>query len=235
MDRRFVFIGTMLIGFYKIIYGVNNQMNEFMPAASFLLQSVLITIPGFLTPGPVMAITIERGTRSPHAGVFVMLGHGAVELPLVILLFMGLGRFAREPHIRFVLALAGGIFLFYMAWKTFRARKTDSPSPAGVSSSSFIAGAVMTLANPFLLLWWSTIGSVLILRSIELGFVVSILFYALHFITNLIWLYFISYMSFIGRSVLGRGYILVISIVCGGILLVFSGYFIFSAYKIIIL
>ncbi|HOP63385.1 MAG TPA: LysE family transporter [Spirochaetota bacterium] len=208
-------------------------MTDLKPAITFIFQSVLITIPGLLTPGPVMAVTIERGTKSPHAGVFVTLGHVAVELPLVVLLFLGLEKFTKEPCLRFILALAGSIFLFYLAWKTFRVRNMTGTPSAGVYSSSFVAGALMTLANPFLLLWWGTIGSVLILRSMELGLAVSVLFYVFHVLSNIIWLYFLSWLSYEGNIVIGRRYRYFVAIICGGILLVFGGYFIITALKII--
>ena len=200
---------------------------------SFLIQSVLITIPGLLTPGPVMAVTIEHGTRSPHAGAFITLGHGVVELPLVLLLFLGLGKFASEPCVRSILALIGGIFLVYTAWKTFRTRNMAPLSAAKVSGASFTAGIVLTLANPFFLLWWATIGGALIMRSNELGVAVSVLFYALHFISNFIWLYLISYTSYTGHSVLGNRYRHVVSVICGATLFIFGGYFMITAAEIL--
>lgn len=207
-------------------------MTDTSLAISFLVQSVIITIPGLLTPGPLTAVTVEHGTRSPHAGAFVTMGHGIVELPLVILLFLGIGRFTREPHIRFILALAGGIFLLYMSWKTFLSRNRTSAPASRVSKASFTAGILMTLANPFFVLWWATIGSALILRSAELGITVSILFYVLHFSSNFIWFYFISYMSYTGHSVFGSRYRYAVSVVCGVILLVFGCYFLVTAVKI---
>ncbi len=199
---------------------------------SFLLQSVLLTIPGLITPGPVMAVTFERGTSSPHAGAFVTLGHGAVELPLVILLFLGIGRFTKIPSIRIILALAGGVFLVYMAWRTLRSMRSEPAAATSVFSSSFAAGMIMTLANPFLLLWWGTIGSALILRSIELGTVVSVLFYTLHFIVNFAWLYLISYLSYTGHMVFGVRYKVIVSVISGVILFSFGIYFIVTAFRI---
>ncbi|HOP61855.1 MAG TPA: LysE family transporter [Spirochaetota bacterium] len=196
------------------------------------MQSVLITIPGLITPGPVMAVTVERGTKSPHAGAFVTLGHVTVELPFVILLFAGLGKFTKEPRLRIILSLAGSIFLFYLAWKTFRARNVKRTPSAGVYSSSFLAGAMMTLANPFLLLWWGTVGSMLIIRSIELGPAVSVLFYVCHGVSNIIWLYFLSWLSYEGNLVIGKRYRYTVAFICGGILIGFGGYFIITAFKI---
>lgn len=207
-------------------------MYNLSPEVSFLIQSVIITIPGLLTPGPVMAITIEKGTGSPHAGAFVTLGHAIVELPLVILLFLGLGKSAGSPHVRIVLSLIGGFYLMLMAWKTFRSRNMPVPHTANITGSASLAGFFMTLVNPFFIFWWATIGSALILRSIELGNVVSILFYSLHICTNFCWFYFISFMSYKGYTLFGTGYRFVVSIISGSILLIFGVYFLITAYKI---
>lgn len=208
-------------------------MNDFAPAAVFLIQSVVITIPGLLTPGPVMAVTIERGSLSPHSGAFITLGHGIVEIPVVLLIFTGPGRYADNPRVRFSLALAGGIFLLYMAWKTFKSRKKKSASRSESRNSAFTAGIIMTLANPFFILWWATVGSALIIRSADFGITVSILFYVLHFVSNFIWLYFISFMSYKGHSIMGDVYRSAVSLICGGILLFFGGYFLLTAIRIL--
>lgn len=207
-------------------------MSDIPESVLFLIQSVLITIPGLITPGPVMAVTFERGTSSPHAGAFVTLGHGAVELPLVVLLFSGIGRFTGISSLRIILALAGGGFLIYMAWRTFRGMKSGPAAGGKVFSSSFAAGMIMTLANPFLILWWGTVGSTLIMRSIELGIMVSVLFYSLHFIVNFIWLYLISYLSYAGHRVFGTRYREIVSAVSVVILVSFGIYFIVTALKI---
>ncbi|HPS57800.1 MAG TPA: LysE family transporter [Spirochaetota bacterium] len=207
-------------------------MNDFNASSAFIVQSLIVTIPGLLTPGPVMAITIEKGTGSPHAGAFITMGHAVVEIPLVILLFMGLGRFSTLPLVRFTLALTGGFYLLYMAWKTFSSRNTSMPRTGMATGSAFTAGILMTLANPFFMFWWATIGSALIVRSLELGIVVSVLFYSLHITTNFIWLYFISYMSNKGHAFFGARYRYIVSILSGAILLFFGGYFLLTAFKI---
>ncbi|HPR74345.1 MAG TPA: LysE family transporter [Spirochaetota bacterium] len=208
-------------------------MSDISPVISFLFQSVLITLPGLFTPGPVTAITVERGTVSPHAGAFVTMGHGVVELPFVILLFTGLGRFTGYSSVRVVLALAGGAFLLYMAWKTFRSRNALPVKSAGAFRSSFSAGMFMTIANPFLLLWWGTVGSTLIFRAIEFGAAASVLFYVFHISANFIWFYILSFLSFKGYMIMGRVYRFAVSIICGGILSGFGVYFIITAFKIL--
>lgn len=174
---------------------------------------------------------MKKGAASPHAGAYVTLGHGVVEIPLVILLFMGFGKFTGIPGLYITLAIAGGIFLFYMAWKTFKSSSMENFSAVKVTGSAFMAGIIMTIANPFFIIWWATVGSALIVHSTEFGIGVSIMFYFLHFFSNLVWLMLISYLSYKGYSLLGNRYRVIVSVACGGILLFFGGFFLLTVFK----
>lgn len=59
----------------------------------FLVTTVAISLSGVMAPGPITAATLAAGTRSRHAGVLVALGHLVIELPLVLLLVAGIGKF----------------------------------------------------------------------------------------------------------------------------------------------
>ena len=62
-----------------------------MSLPAFLLEVVLISLSGVMAPGPITVMTLSKGTESPYAGVFVALGHGLVEIPLIILISCGFG------------------------------------------------------------------------------------------------------------------------------------------------
>ena len=63
-----------------------------MPLLTFLLEAVLVSLSGVMAPGPITAVTIGKGSDSPHAGALVAVGHGIVEFPLMIAIFYGFGR-----------------------------------------------------------------------------------------------------------------------------------------------
>jgi threonine/homoserine/homoserine lactone efflux protein len=48
--------------------------------SAFLLEAVLISLSGVIAPGPVTAVTVSKGTKSPHAGAIIALGHGIESL-----------------------------------------------------------------------------------------------------------------------------------------------------------
>ncbi|NIR15538.1 MAG: LysE family transporter, partial [Desulfobacterales bacterium] len=74
-----------------------------------------------------------------------------------LLLFLGAGSFLENEIVRMVIGLTGGIYLFFMAKGLLRpgelAGNNQSKPP-----SSLAAGIILSIANPYFLLWWATIG-----------------------------------------------------------------------------
>jgi threonine/homoserine/homoserine lactone efflux protein len=91
------------------------------------------------------------------------IGHSIVELPLVILL--GIGVFSLEifPEFRTVISIFGAITLFVFAGiqiKTvLKKNKNISIKP---KQGPIVTGILLSALNPFFIVWWLTIGFKLI-------------------------------------------------------------------------
>jgi threonine/homoserine/homoserine lactone efflux protein len=200
---------------------------------AFLLEAVLISLSGVIAPGPVTAVTVSKGTKSPHAGAMIALGHGMVEIPLMILILYGFGDILNITYIKAIIGLLGGLFLLMMGLgliKGIRQTKIDSVNNP---SSPLMAGIILTLANPYFLVWMATIGSILIFRSYAFGLLGFTIFMIAHWSCDFLWLYFLSALSFKGGQFFGKRLQQVLFIVCGVFLLFFSTKFIYDAAKII--
>ena len=57
---------------------------------------------------------VSKGAKSPHAGAFVGLGHGIVEIPLMILTLYGFGEILKITYIKATIGIIGGLFLLKM-------------------------------------------------------------------------------------------------------------------------
>lgn len=82
----------------------------------FALTVILISASGVMAPGPLFTANIAQGLRGGgKAGIQMAIGHTIVELPLVILL--GIGVFSLEifPEFRIVISILGAIVLFVFA------------------------------------------------------------------------------------------------------------------------
>jgi len=81
----------------------------------FLFKVFGISLSGALSPGPVTAVAIAMGARNRWAGTLMALGHGVVELPLMVLLIFGVGRFLHIPWVGIGIGLAGGAIMIFSA------------------------------------------------------------------------------------------------------------------------
>ena len=119
-----------------------------------------------------------------------------------------------------------------MGWGLLQGAKQARIDPANDNRSPLIAGIILSLANPYFLLWWVAIGSILIYRFLNFGILGFIAFIILHWSCDFFWCYFLSAVSFKGGQFFGERLQQVLFAVCGVSLLLFSAKFIFDAVKI---
>jgi threonine/homoserine/homoserine lactone efflux protein len=205
---------------------------ELASVISFILTVVMISLSGVLMPGPVTAVTLTGGSRSPHAGAWVALGHGVVELPLMALIYFGVGALFKIAAVKTGIGLAGGAVLLWMGAGMLRDyRKVKAPDAEGLGSgrSPFAAGMVLSLANPYFLVWWATAGAALVTQSFQFGLIGFAILAASHWLCDLVWFYILSIMSFHGGKFFGQRLQQAVFIICGLALFYFSGYFLAAA------
>ncbi|MBA7569339.1 hypothetical protein ES708_11078 [subsurface metagenome] len=204
-----------------------------MLLSTFLLEAVLISLSGVMAPGPITAVTVSKGTKSPHAGAIIALGHGIVEIPLMILILYGFDEILKILYIKAIIGLLGGLFLLKMGLGLLKGIKLAKIDSSNDSHSPLMAGIILSLANPYFLIWWATIGSILIFRSITFGLLGFAIFMVLHWSCDFFWCYFLSALSFKGGQFFGKRLQQVLFLICGVFLLFFSSKFIYDAAKII--
>ena len=204
-----------------------------MLLSTFLLEAVLISLSGVMAPGPITAVTVSKGTKSPHAGAIIALGHGVVEMPLMILILYGFGEILKILYIKAIIGLLGGLFLLKMGLDLLKGIKQAKIDSSNDPHSPLMAGIILSLANPYFLIWWATIGSILIFRSITFGLLGFAIFMVLHWSCDFFWCYFLSALSFKGGQFFGKRLQQVLFLICGVFLLFFSSKFIYDAAKII--
>ncbi len=202
-----------------------------MSILTFLLGAVFISLSGVMSPGPMTAVTIGKGNESPHAGAFIAIGHGIAEFPLMISIFYGFGHLLDLRYVRPTVAFVGGLFLFAMGISMFRSVRIEVCPGYRYTRSPMIAGVLLSLGNPYFLIWWATVGAVLILQSTSFGMPVFLVFALLHWLCDFSWYYFLSALSFRSRQFFGKGFQRVVFAICGVVLLFFSGKFIADALR----
>lgn len=204
-----------------------------MEIAALLLSVFLVSFSGALMPGPVMTVTIAQAMHRGHlAGPLVSLGHGIVEGSLVVLLAFGLGQLFQLPLVAGLIGLLGGLLLFYMGVGMVRA-----PAPASLTASvgdraggagPVAAGMLASVANPYWVLWWATIGADFLRRAYPHGAPVIAAFFLVHFSVDLGWNSAVGSAVAAGRKLLTPRIYKGIMAACGVFLLGLGIYFLVS-------
>ncbi|RLA82898.1 MAG: hypothetical protein DRG31_06800 [Deltaproteobacteria bacterium] len=194
----------------------------------FLGEALLISLSGILAPGPLAALSVGKGSRFPQAGALVAVGHGMVELPLMLLILFGLGTLFKAPSLRGLISLLGGSFLLFSGFGMLRGLRVQDQG-SHYQGSLIAAGAILSLSNPYFLLWWGTVGTALIMRSMGFGLLGFFVFAVAHWFCDLAWLSLLSFLSSRGARFLGEGFRRAVFALSGTFLLFFGVKFILDA------
>jgi len=200
---------------------------------TFLIQTVGISLSGVMAPGPITAVTIGKGSQSPHAGAKIAIGHGIVEFPLMIALYFGFGILIEQWPIKTAIGLIGGIFLLWMGIGMLKSIKV-AVGTYHEKRSATNAGIMLTLGNPYFLVWWVSVGAFLVFRAMEYGIWGFILFALVHWLCDFLWLYFLSAATHRGSHFFGKIFQQILFGVCGIFLVFFSIKFFYDALLILI-
>jgi threonine/homoserine/homoserine lactone efflux protein len=184
-----------------------------MNVFDFGVEIIAVSASGVLAPGPLFFMNLLYGARvGTRSGLKVAYGHTIVELPLIILLAVGLFTFDAARRYSGTIGLIGGIAILTIAGLQIRSiiRKEGAyaaaPDLAG-SKSPFIAGIILSALNPFFLIWWFTVGLKLIVDSAAFGLGIGLaIVFALHIWMDYAWLGSTAYLASKGSRVLKSRY-----------------------------
>jgi len=190
------------------------------------LSSFLIAISGDVMPGPVLTVTIsESAKRGFMAGPMIVLGHGILELSLMILIIFGFANIVNRPGVIGVVGLAGGVVLIGLSYgmlKNLKNLRLDLTPDQNISGNPVIAGILTSLANPYWTIWWATIGVGYVVIAMKFGMMGILFFFIGHIAADLAWYSGISFLVTRGRKHISDR-------IYRGIILVFAPVLIFFA------
>ncbi|MFX0133514.1 MAG: LysE family transporter [Candidatus Hodarchaeota archaeon] len=128
---------------------------------------------GALTPGPVLTAVISetpKRQRGYLVGPLMIVGHAILEAFVIIAAFYGLLYFIKIPIVYFIISTVGGGILMYMAIQLFydlkkkeislslEIEKSKNKKNSNFKYSPVIQGIILSISNPFWILWWATSG-----------------------------------------------------------------------------
>lgn len=172
----------------------------------FGIAVVIISASGVMSPGPLFVATIANGIRSgARAGLKIAFGHTLVELPLVVLIGLGILSLDAMPQFRALIGILGALSLFGFAGLQIMSILKKDSAQYKSKYSSFLTGILLTGLNPFFLIWWFTIGFKLISDALLLWSIWGILImFGLHIWMDYAWLVLVSFLSSRGKVFLSN-------------------------------
>jgi threonine/homoserine/homoserine lactone efflux protein len=210
-----------------------------MDLVDFIATVVVVTASGALAPGPLsFGILMQGSKEGARSGFSCAIGHMLVEFPLVLALALGLLAAASQPMIKSVIGLVGGLgligFGIMQIYETVRTKASLSQTARtrSLPASSLVLGLALTGLNPYFILWWLTIGSVLIVQALAFAAIVGVLvMYVSHVWMDYAFLTSLAYFAKKGKNIAGSKYYKVVLVAFGLVLVYYGLSFILDAVR----
>jgi threonine/homoserine/homoserine lactone efflux protein len=198
---------------------------------------LLLGFSGALMPGPLFAAVVAGAAASGFwYGPATVLGHGLLELVVVLALARGLGTLLARPAATRAIAAAGGLTLLWLGYGMLadglaRRVAVDLGSQAPVDAMPVVIGAVVSAGNPYWVLWWATAGTTYVALALRSGAAGLGAFYTGHILSDLLWYALVAAVVASGRQWLGPGPYNAIIAAAGAFLIVMALYFLRTAVR----
>ncbi|MBU1001614.1 MAG: LysE family translocator [Proteobacteria bacterium] len=122
-----------------------------------------------MSPGPLLTLVVTETVRNgTGAGLRVAAAPLITDFPIVALSLLVLAQLAHSAGVLGVVSLAGGCFILYLAWETWKA-KPPQPMQQSDLSRSLKRGVITNFLSPHPYLFWITVGSPLLLKGWQQG------------------------------------------------------------------
>lgn len=199
----------------------------------FAATVITISVSGVMSPGPLFAANVAYGIKGGwKTGLRLAYGHTVIEFPLVILLGLGAISLSTLPQFREYVSILGALSLFGFAGLQIRNVLKKSPLQYAPKQGPFLVGMLLTILNPFFLVWWFTIGFKLISDALLLYSLIGIgVMFAFHIWMDYAWLGIVGYLSGRGKKILVQQNYNIFMLIISGILIYFGIIFLIQAMR----
>jgi threonine/homoserine/homoserine lactone efflux protein len=206
-----------------------------------LVGSFVLALSGALMPGPLLTVTVVESVRRGFmTGPLLILGHGILELALIVALVKGAASYLKQGVVSNSISVVGGGVLFWMGLGMIMQSRpmsllANSPAEKEVKSAHgfhpVAEGILVSASNPYWLLWWLTIGLGYLLMAMRYGIMGMVSFFVGHIMADLMWYSVVSYGVSRGRRLLTDKVYRGIIRFCGLFLILFGLWFLFAAMR----
>jgi len=129
-----------------------------------------------LAPGPMLALVLAQTLRhGSREGCKIALTPLVTDAPIIVVALLLATKLAELRPLLGVISIAGGAFVLFLAWESFRPVRLDAEAPPEPPRSWF-KGIVTNLLNPHPWVFWLTVGAAILARAIAQSWLAALAF-----------------------------------------------------------
>ena len=142
---------------------------------SFLVLGIIFGFYSGITPGPLLTLVVSETLKNnKKEGIKVAIAPLITDAPIILLTYLILSKLSNFNLILGFISILGSIFIAYLAYKNIFYRDFTSSNVEKLRSLE--KGIIVNFLNPHPYLFWFTVGAPTVLKALNEGFYMAILF-----------------------------------------------------------
>lgn len=130
-----------------------------------LASGLMLGLAAGVAPGPLLALVVSQTVRfGTVEGLKVAAAPLITDLPIVLAAIFLISRLAAYGPVLGMISVAGGAYVCFLAWESFRSGSVELP-PEAANPRSWRRGTLVNFFNPHPYLFWMTVGGPLFLKA----------------------------------------------------------------------
>jgi threonine/homoserine/homoserine lactone efflux protein len=125
----------------------------------FLSGGIILGLSAGFSPGPLTTLVISQSLQhGMKEGVKTALAPFVTDLPIILVSLLAMTQFQKSQGLLGFISLAGGLFLVYLAYMSFRTKGVDMDVKPS-NPRSLTKGTLVNFLSPAPYVFWLTVGA----------------------------------------------------------------------------
>lgn len=206
------------------------------------MKSLLVGYSGAVMPGSLLTYVVNQSfKKGAKTGYLAIIGHAILEVTLILLIFLGLNKLFISSLTTIIISFLGGTLLLFFGISGIidvvkKGIEFDLKENTHENNDSkiIIDGILLSGSNPYFIIWWTTIGIVLLYEAYNLfGYLGVIIFTIGHLLADLSWYMLISSMVSKSKGILPQKSYKIIAILLSFALVVFGMKYLINGFQLV--
>ena len=142
----------------------------------FLSAGILLGLTAGFAPGPLLVLVVSETLRHGiGAGLRVSVAPMVTDVPIILVSLLLLNKLAEFKPILGCISILGGLFILYLGYESLKTRGVELNFSSD-KTGAFKKGVITNALNPHPYVFYMTVGSPIIYKSIQYNFLSTLSF-----------------------------------------------------------